>query len=140
MKVAADMHIHVFDGVTEGDLRIFFEHTFGSKYFNLLGHQDFKEWSKVCEKISDTPNIWVGSVSWLKAGLFDNSDKYVPSIVDAISEIIGEDLPMIDDVMIEKIGKTFDLPNVTSYKTADKEEIVTFLKNHKGYKAFTVSW
>lgn len=113
--MAADLHIHVFDGCTENDLC------------------DYK-------KIASTPNVHVGEVSWLKAALLDDSDRYIPSAVQQVTDIIGEDLPVVDDAMIARIADAMKAPNATSYTLNSAEEVLTFLKQHKGKRVFTVSW
>lgn len=91
-------------------------------------------------KISDSPNIWVGSVSWLKAAL-TGSDEFVPDPVGAVAERIGEDLPVIDETLIEDIETALARENTTSYETEDEEsDVVAFLRKHMGKRAFTVSW
>lgn len=82
----------------------------------------------------------MGEVSWAKAEILDNSDKYVPGVIEAITDIIGEDLPVVDDELIEKVNQAFDLPNNTSYSLNSKNEVINFLERHKGMKTFTVNW
>lgn len=137
--MGADLHIHVYEGLTEGDLRNFFGHTLGSKYFSMF-MQDHKRWEEAYTKISETNQMWIGSVSWLKAGLFEDEESFVPQTVGEISELIGEELPVLDDELIEKILNTFDLPNVTGYSLNDKEKVREWLMQNKGKQIFTVSW
>ncbi|MFA5132481.1 MAG: hypothetical protein WC444_04150 [Candidatus Paceibacterota bacterium] len=47
---------------------------------------------------------------------------------------------MIDDILISKIGVAFDAGNGTSYSLANREEVLSFLEQHRGKKVFTVSW
>ena len=140
--MAADLHIHVLEGITENDLQIFNSNTFGSKYFDLSRMQpSSEEWDKVYDKISDAPNIWIGEVSWLKAALCDDAEQFVPDSVAMIHELIGEDLPVLNDELIAKILKAMGLKNETSYGIEDGEDdIQKFLQKHKGKKVFTVSW
>jgi len=139
--MSADMHIHIFEGIEEKDLKIFFSNTIGSKYCLPIGVKVSDEaWEKAYEKIANTPNIWIGEVSWLKAGLTSNPEKYVPAPIQKISDIIGEDLPKIDDELIQKVENALRLKNTTSYQVANPKDVVKFLKKHKGKKVFTVSW
>lgn len=135
--MAADMHIHIFEGITEDDLAVFFANTMASKYFRPgnLGER----WQVSYAKISDTPNVWVGEVSWLKAALFED-DTFIPDPISKISEIIGEDLLVIDDALIGRISRALTLPNETVYHLAQAEKIISFLTDNKGERAFTVSW
>lgn len=137
--MAADLHIHVFEGVTEQDLADFNSNTLGSKYFNprsVAEKSNDTSYDKICE----TPQIWIGEVSWLKAALFEDSENFIPSTVMRISELIGEDLPVLDDELIAGILAAFDAPNDTSYSLANKNEVAAFLEQHKGKQVFTVSW
>lgn len=144
IKMGADLHIHVFEKITEEDLGIFFKDTLGSKYFRglfaprkIYSHE---QWEESFSKIADTPNIWIGEVSWLKAGITGDSETFVPNSVQAVAEIIGESLPILDEELKEKILKAMNLPNATTYRTTKKPEVVDFLEKHIGKKLFTVSW
>ena len=135
--MAADLHIHIFEGITEEDLADFNSHTLGSKYFDLRRPQR----SLLDNPAGETPNVWIGEVSWLKAGLFEDGEQaYIPDTVREISRLIGEDLPVLDDELIKKIGDAFDLPNQTGYSLSEGEEVLAFLEQHKGKKAYTISW
>lgn len=137
--MAADMCIHIFQGITEDDLRIFFSNALGSKYFGTVAPSD-EELDQAFHKIARTPNVWVGEVSWLKAALFEDEEKYIPTAIEQIHEIIGEDLPVIDDELIARIEQALRLPNKTRYRVAKPEEVVEFLRKYKGERCFTVSW
>jgi len=136
--MAADLHIHIFEGITEKDLAGFFANTWGSKYFNLGRGSSWDDPSR--RKVGNTPQIWVGGVSCLKAALFEDSESFIPDPVGAISELVGEDLPVIDDSFIVKIKEAMAIPNETGYSLANAEEIVVFLEEHKGKRVFTISW
>ena len=136
--MAADLHRHIFEGITEKDLAGFFANTWGSKYFNLGRGSSWDDPSR--RKVGNTPQIWVGEVSWLKAALFEDSESFIPDPVGAISELVGEDLPVIDDSFIVKIKEAMAIPNETGYSLANAEEIVVFLEEHKGKRVFTISW
>lgn len=146
--MAADLHIHVLtDGVSEDDLRSFFSNTLGSKYFSPLAvggmtwEQKYGEGS-AHKRISDTPNIWIGEVSWIKQALIGEEEgEYVPGLVQSISTLVGEDLPVIDDEFIGRVQKAFaDSSSHQFYRTADVGEVVQFLNSHRGQKVFQVSW
>jgi hypothetical protein len=137
--MAADLYIHVFEGITEEDLANFFAGIMGSKYFSLVGY-DSQKYMEASDKIQNTPAVWIGEVSWLKAALTEDEKKYVPSTVGAVEEAIGEDLPVLDDSLIERILAAFKLKNKTNYRLANPREVKRFLQKHKGKKVFTVSW
>jgi len=140
--MAADLHIHIFEGITLKDLELFFENTLGSRWFKsdpslCLRLEDEKP---VYERVINTPNIWVGEVSWLKAMVFEKPADFIPQAIGKIHEIIGEELPDIDDILIHDIKCAMTLPNSTGYSLANAESILEFLEQHRGKKVFTVSW
>lgn len=135
--MSADLHIHVLEGATEEDFVISKCNALGSKYFNLDNYHLRKE---VDKRIDYTPNIWIGEVSWLKASLFGDSENFIPSTVQQISDIIGEDLPIVDDNLINNIIKAFEVDNKTSYNVTKVKDIKEFLEQYKGKKLFTINW
>lgn len=136
--MSADLHIHIFEGVTEKDLARFFSNVLGSKHFNK--YPDLSWDDPINDKIMETPNIWVGSVSWLKAMILGDSEKYIPEPVNAIHELVGEDLPVIDDAFIDKADKAMKGENKTCYALGGAEDVLAFLREHKGKQVFTISW
>ena len=100
--------------------------------------------------VDNTDNIWVGEVSWLKAALFEDRESFVPDVVNAVSDIVGRDLPVIDESMIAHIRAAFDLPNKTAkpdgvwggrgYALATVDDVVEFLEARIGCWVFTISW
>ena len=98
-------------------------------------------WDECVEVFSKTSQIWVGSVSWLKAGMSGDEKTYIPDVVNEIHKIIGEDFPIINEDLIGKIEAAYDkCVNKTSYSVEKKEKVVDFLKEHMGEKACTISW
>lgn len=145
--MAADLHIHLLaendtqQGMAEEDLPIFFGSTLGSKYFTGFGWQyPFSAKEPLYDKTSNDGNIWVGEVSWLKAALFEDDETFIPNAVGAISEIIGEDLPVIDDGLIARISEALQLENTTSYSLANAQKILDWLNQNRGRKVYTISW
>lgn len=182
--MAADLHIHVMEGIDEDDLRLFFSNTWGSKYFDSrycgevrpgdaeyikthpLPQESVEMYERLSkslreqgrdkeadryasdkhdatrvasERVGRTPNIHVGEVSWLKAALFEDVETFVPGPVMKVSEAIGDEA-VIDDALIEQIEKALQEPNTTSYSLSSVEDIMAFLRQHKGKTAFTISW
>lgn len=130
--MAADQHIHIADGVTETELREFNGpvYSWNSSTSAVLYH-----------KFSNTPNIWVGEVSWLKAALFDDSDSFVPDSVATIAELIPSSrFTLIDTQLVEKVKAALQIENKTSYSTTGDDSVVEFLNNYLGKYAFTISW
>jgi hypothetical protein len=140
--MSAEMRIHILDNtITEKDLKIFFGNTMGSKYFaGLFNQPKYDKWEKVAQKIEKTDSIVIGNVSWLKAAITEDNESFIPGAVEEIKEIIGENLPVISNSMIEEIAIAFDKPNKSGYKTAKKEDVIEWLQKNKGKKVFTVSW
>src|ERR1044071_4453309 len=98
--MAADLHIHVVpDDLEEGVIAAFFSLTIGSKHFSGFGRGRVspEAQERAFSRIADTPNVWIGEVSWLKAALFGDSGTFVPSTVQLVQDAIGEDLPTLDD-------------------------------------------
>lgn len=131
--MSADLHLHIFDNsISKEHMRAFFSSTLGSRWAGMKSDID---WDDAYSAMHRTPSIWVGSVSW-----FDDSS--IPEPVEEINEIVGEDLPEIDDELIEEIGKAFELDDTSRgfYEVNDKEKVVEWLKDWKGEQVFAISW
>lgn len=85
------------------------------------------------------PGVYIGEVSWLKADLMNDSNQYVPSTVEVISDLVGYDFPEITDEFIEKVKQAFELPNMTKYSLAEPNVVLAFLNEHKGERVFQMS-
>ena len=137
--MAADLCIHVITPeFTEEDYKKFQASTLGSKYFNPKDND--KDFNALFEKCSGTPQVWVGEVSWLKAALFDDAETFIPDPIDEIHKIIGEEFPIINDELIKKIREAIGAENTTGYNLGSADDILKFLEENKGKKAFTISW
>lgn len=136
--MAADLSIHIYEGITQDDMKRFFSSTLGSKYFNMSTPSNYDD--GMYEKFGNTPSVWIGEVSWLKAVITDDAETFVPHPCQAICDIIKEDLPVIDDALISKIVNACSVENSTDYDTANPDKVKLFLEEHKGKKVFTVSW
>ena len=137
--MAADLHIHIVtDAITEEVLSEFFSSTIDSKWFKL-NPTPWNEREANFGVVADSPNIWVGAVSWLKAALFED-DKYVPSPIQQVNELIGEDLPVIDDEFIVSISAALASENKSTYRFCNPDDVLAFLEKYKGERCFTVSW
>lgn len=139
--MAADLHIHVFEGIDEEVLRAFFSNILGSKWFNPNSGlpRGARQWEAAVRCIEKTPQIWIGEVSWLKAALY-GLESFVPEPVRQIHELIGEDLPTLDDVLEKNILAAFAAENATGYRLARVDDVRAFLAEHKFKKLFVVSW
>lgn len=169
--MSADLHIHIrTPELTDELVASFFSSTIDSKYYgysrdrkatlqDIKNHPHWKWLEKDFDPqtgellpgkyghdlayivVADTPNIWVGEVSWLKAALFDNAAVYIPNTIERISEILSaEDGQPITEEVIAEMKAAFELPNETGYSLAKADEVIGFLQEHLGEKAFTVSW
>lgn len=156
--MAADLYLHVLENCTEEDLRIFNARVLGSKWFNPFGQniyspEDRPEWEPRFEgdtdrsdeslaftRVSNSPAVWVGEVSWLSAMLAEDETAFVPTTVSHIHKLIGEELPELTAEMKDGIMFGFKLPNVTSYTISDYHAVERFLTAHLGKRLFTVSW
>lgn len=142
--MAADLHIHVMRGVTEADIALFFQDTLGSKHFKpelLFRQRSLNEMDREFTKMHDTPNIWIGEVSWLKAAVFNDPDAFIPNVVLMVHEAIGEDLPVLDEVLLEKLRSAFDaVGGGSGYSIAEWPKVEEFLRQHMGERLFTISW
>jgi hypothetical protein len=147
--MAADLHIHIVEGITEADLADFNCNCIDSKWFGGFGttrrdkmtyEEEFGPGS-AHQRVTDTPNVWVGEVSWLKAGLTGDNEAFIPEVVWKISELVGEDLPVIDDTFLEKVRAIYATAKEHDhYKVAAEKDVLSFLEANKGKQIFTVSW
>lgn len=141
--MSADMHIHVLtDDFTKEHYIAFQSNCFGGKYFNPGYDKIFEErhGCDLYDLCAETPDIWVGEVSWLKAAILDSPAEFIPDPVGKIAEIIGDEFPIIDDDLINRITEAMDIDNKTSYSVANPEHVVEFLERHRGKAVFTISW
>lgn len=141
--MAADMHIHALVGVTEQDVADFQANTLGTRHFNMVRGLDIQmsgRWGELYDKIGETPSFWVGSVSWLKASISGDDEKYIPDPVARVQEAIGEYFPVLDEELRDKIITAFDVPNNTLYGVTRGDELAEWLDAHMGDRLFTISW
>lgn len=139
--MAADLYIHSAEGLTERDLNCFFGTTVESKYFGepscpWQADNECVHWKRVMS----TESVWIGEVSWLKQAFL--GDTYVPESVEAVRTIIGEDLPILDEQLRQRILEAIQRPNESApqYNIADPSNVDLWLQRHMGDRLFTVSW
>jgi len=146
--MAADLHIHIAKDVAKEDVRRFALPLLCGSKEKVQNHPRVRagsaitgeEFDELWDKIVNAPSVWVGEVSWLKAAIFEDAETFIPDPIQRVHDIIGEDLPVVDDDLITKIEDAMKSPNSTSYSLGNGEEIVEFLKANKGERVFTVSW
>lgn len=138
--MSADLHVHVLtDEFTEEHYKVFSSNVLGSMYFGYENPSIGDKYD-LYDLALNTPNVWVGEVSWLKAALFDDAEKYIPAAVETIAGLICDDCPVIDDDMISAVHAAFKVENGTSYGISEGNDVIDFLNKHKGERAFTISW
>jgi hypothetical protein len=140
MDVMVQLHIHVLDGAIREDFLKFFGNSRWSKHYNPWpGPQGF-----ITKKISATPQVAVGhaSVFWFQQIVAGKTPdpSLIAEPVAAVCQVIGEDLPIIDDALIEKITAALRLKNQTKYPMFGEDKVIDFLQRHKGRECFTVFW
>lgn len=140
--MSADLYIHSAKGLNEEDFRCFFSGLMGSKWFaNGDGPCPWQEEACIHWKmVMNSPSVWIGEVSWLKQ-LFVG-DGYVPNQVAAVTTIIGEDLPVLDDLLHDRILEALQRPNESApqYRVTEVPPVDQWLTEHMGERIFTVSW
>jgi hypothetical protein len=143
--MAADLFLHVLTEDFTKDHFIATKATaLGSKYFKWQLSKKEKKLEKEAMEImySDNfPGVFVCEVSWLKATLAEDNETYVPSVAEQIGDLIGDELPVINDDLIEKIKDILEnTKNLTQYSIGDKDDIIDFLIDNKGKRVFSISW
>jgi hypothetical protein len=136
--MAADLHIHILEYASEQDVAYFKSSTLGSKFFDIDANRRYDDPSNEC--VRNTAGVWVGEVSWLKANLFDQEETYIPGAVARVSELIGEEFPIITEELIKQIREAMSIENTTRYSVASADSVCEFLGQHIGKKIFTISW
>lgn len=91
------------------------------------------------EKVYRTDAVWIGEVSWLKAGLFEDNETFIPGPIQKIAELC-DGLPIITEEFITQIMDAFNIPNTTGYDLANPKEVEAFLRTHIGKRVFHISW
>lgn len=149
--MSADLHIHAFPpGFEDAEehMRCFFSNHLGSRYFAPLGgHRCRTSAASQLEcvhwtAVSESDNVWIGEVSWLKAGLL-NDDGYIPEPVQAVQDVIGEDLPVLDNDLLQRVLTAAGAPNERAghYSILHSTSgVAEWLVAHVGCRLFTVSW
>ncbi len=74
-----------------------------------------KEFDEIRRRVWNTPGVWVGEVSWLKASLFDSPDHYIPFVVHNVQEMFMDETSItgfktrtIDNDMIREITDIYN--------------------------------
>ncbi len=139
--MSADLHIHILEGITIETLKRFQCNTLGTVFFDpSLWQAHAKHSDEDHNAVEKTPSVWVGEVSWLKAAVFNDPDSFIPNPIEAVAELFKQGVVDITDELIERVEKALERSNQTAYRIERKEPVVDFLKEHKGKKAFTISW
>lgn len=130
--------------VDEKVLNLFFSSLLEYKWTLSGSRTDYtkEEYDDANLLVASSPSCWIGDVSWLKAAILENGDKFIPQLVYRVSQLIGDDPVEITDNLISQIAEIFDTStNSTTYSVqTDKDKIIEFFENNKGLKCFSVSW
>lgn len=142
--MGADLYIHAMRDVTESDLRCFFSHSLDSRWENLTWTCPWENKDTLMchhwKAVMDSPSVWIGGVSWLKAIML-NDPSFVPEPVQAVYDLIGERLPVLDRELGRKILEAVELPTYRSrYRVTEPSQVFGWLEEHLGERLFTVSW
>jgi len=94
------------------------------------------------------PHIIVAECSFLKAGLLGDPDYFIPYIVRRLSDLIPSGsyakTRVIDNQLIEEVEKAWELHekyNKSPYEVyVTKEELLNFLREHKGKPVYYICW
>ncbi|HEX2905899.1 MAG TPA: hypothetical protein VHO69_03515 [Phototrophicaceae bacterium] len=138
--MSADLFLHILEGATEDDVAALKKHTLGSRYFNPFEEFNYDSYYAATVRIYSTPHIFIGQVSWLAAWVSDDPASFIPSACSRVEDIVGDQLLVIDDTLIDRIQTALNLPNVTQYRVTESPPVIEFLNQHRGRRAFTVSW
>ena len=141
--MAADFHIHVITkNFTEDDVKFLKSNTLGSKYFAGFDQRySYEELNSILARAENTPNIWIGEVSWLKASLSEDPSEYIPTLVEVLYDLVGEDFTTITPEFIDQVSAAFDTEEISSYYDSfEKDRLINFLNKYMGEKVFHVSW
>ncbi len=143
--MSADLYIHVMtDDMIMDDFKCFFSNHIGSIWWdvNHSCHQG-PYTGEQCEhdkRICDSPQVWIGSVSWLKASFSEDGSEYMPGPVVLINDLIDENLPILNKELERKILAALSAENDTKYSVTENKDVKDFLKQHYGKKLFVISW
>lgn len=74
----------------------------------------FEDASSVITRLCAYPHVEVGQVSWLKAALFEQHERYIPGPVERCAQIIGDGV-LLSDGMAKAITVAFNVPNRSVY-------------------------
>ncbi|KKL45955.1 hypothetical protein LCGC14_2350440 [marine sediment metagenome] len=92
------------------------------------------------DKVDNTPSIWIGEVSWLKAGLFDNAEEYIPKTIGAVAKLFENPIVDVTQEFVKLVQAAFTLEPHHYYGRNEAVKVTRFLSKYIGKKAFTISW
>ena len=77
------------------------------------------------------PRVFLGKASYLKAGLLEDVDGYVPGTILAILDLVGNYTRITED-FIAAVEAAFSLENTSAYSLGNEQEVLIFLFDHLG--------
>jgi len=114
--MGADLYIHIMvPPLEDADV----------EYFTRPCHNggDTK-WDVLFQLIMNTPKVYVGEVSWLKAALFDDNERFVPKTIEIVNEILTDH--RLDPAVIALMDRVNAMP-VEDFEKLDplEKEVAT---------------
>lgn len=141
--MSADLHLHVrTPECTDEVMRDFFRNVLGSSWngglLDIMATGGFA--GNAFDVICNTPDCWIGSVSWLKAAMTNDAGSHVPDPVQVISDIVGDRGTPVTPELTARVVAALEIPNETGYHVADAVTVKAWLEEHAGKPIFCVSW
>ncbi len=112
-------------------------------YIHILAEEHaeaLKTGTSIQQLYARTPKVWIGEASWLKASILGDKKSFIPDPVNEVEKIVGKNFPTIDDEFVKKISAAMRKENKSNYSIADPDDVINFLRGHKGRRAFAVKW
>lgn len=136
--MATEFRIHVLTDVfTKEHLAAMCSNHLGSKYDDPDPFGRAKEKFEIEHNCSlydlalKTPYVLMGSGPGMNPH----------NAIDVVADLIGEDLPVIDDALIAKIEEALHAKDENPYWTLTPfDEVMAFLEQYKGERVFTILW
>lgn len=148
--MAASFTIHFLAGPEQQEAyKLINGNTIGSQYCTLMDGRRSEEDSIARDRaqslahkvMATTPAVTIGDVSWLKAAFLEDGERFIPSPIERMSELIGEEFPILDANLRDNLLSCLSLKNSSSYPDLiSKEELQKALDANMGTTLCHISW
>lgn len=129
------LHLRVLtNGVTEDDLRIFFAHTQGSRYYNNTIHPDWVNMAR--GQVMQTEWIRLGEMCEVKEALLKGEFEKIPGFVHRVKDHIRDSLFLVNPDTIREFGLLYESAYHVGYDVISWDKLETFLWRHQRREAF----